>query len=185
MCSLMQHSMARANLKKVKASQLLLPQHQSTYPRLRRYSSVTQDAQNLHQLKSPFQTQIYLVNVLFNVNIVKQDLLNTKQFFLNFMKLDLKGWISIDADSGPLGYVLWCCGSRSWEVFTFFQIGSVAALGLGLYQICLFFIFLCNYLKYLLLFSTAEVMQRLLEQKNKALGTGGGGAAIMPPAQSS
>ena len=77
----MQHSMARANLKKVKASQLLLPQHQSTYPRLRRYSSVTQDAQNLHQLKSPFQTQIYLVNVLFNVNIVKQDLLNTKQFF--------------------------------------------------------------------------------------------------------
>jgi len=31
----------------------------------------------------------------------------------------------------------------------------------------------------------AEVMQRLLEQKNKALGTGGAGAAIAPPAQSS
>ena len=36
----------------------------------------------------------------------------------------LKGGISIDADSGPIGYVLWCCGSRSWEVLTFFQIGS-------------------------------------------------------------
>ena len=30
----------------------------------------------------------------------------------------------IDADSGPLGYVLWCCGSRSWEELTFIQIGS-------------------------------------------------------------
>ena len=64
---------------------------------------------------------------------------------------------------------------------------SYASRGLGLNQIK----FVCslhvtnNYLKYLLLFSTAEVMQRLLEQKNKALGTGGGGAAIMPPAQSS
>jgi hypothetical protein len=64
-------------------------------------------------------------------------------------------------------------------------VQSFAAFGLGLYQICLFFIFLCDYFKYLLLFSTAEVMQRLLEQKNKALGTGGAGAAIMSPAQSS
>ena len=30
---LLMHSMARANLKKVKTSQLLLPQHQSTYSR--------------------------------------------------------------------------------------------------------------------------------------------------------
>ena len=28
----------------------------------------------------PFQTQIYLLNVPLNVNIVKQDLLNKKQF---------------------------------------------------------------------------------------------------------
>ena len=62
---------------------------------------------------------------------------------------------------------------------------SYAARGLRLNQICLFFNFLSDYLKYLRLFSTAEVMQRLLEQKNKALGTGGAGAAIMPPAQSS
>ena len=40
----------------------------------------TQEAQNLHQLKSPFQTQIYLVKVPINVNIVKQDLLHKKQF---------------------------------------------------------------------------------------------------------
>ena len=36
--------------------------------------------------------------------------------------MGLKGGISIDADSGPFGYVLWCCGSRSWEVFTFFRL---------------------------------------------------------------
>ena len=42
----------------------------------------------------------------------------------NFMKLGLKGGISIDVDSVPLGYVLWCCGSRSLDFFTFIQIGS-------------------------------------------------------------
>ena len=47
-----------------------------------------------------------------------------KTVFENFIKWGLKGGILIDADSAPLGYVLWCCGSRSWEVFTFFQIGS-------------------------------------------------------------
>ena len=40
-----------------------------------------------------------------------------------------EGGISIDADSGLLGYVLWCCGSRSWEVFTLFQIGSDHTVG--------------------------------------------------------
>ena len=55
---------------------------------------------------------------------MKQDLLNKKIVFENFIKWGLKGGVSIDADSGPLEYVLWCCGSRSWEVFTFFQIGS-------------------------------------------------------------
>jgi len=37
---------------------------------------------------------------------VKQDLLNKKTVFENFMKLRLKGGISIDTDSGPLGYAL-------------------------------------------------------------------------------
>ena len=37
--------------------------------------------------------------------------------------MGLKGGISIDADSGPHGYVLWCCGSRSQDFFTFIQVG--------------------------------------------------------------
>ena len=53
----------------------------------------------------PFQIEIYLVKVLLNVNIVKQDLLN-KTVFENFMKWGLKGGISVDTDSGPLGYIL-------------------------------------------------------------------------------
>ena len=57
----------------------------------------------------PFQTQIYLVKILLIVNIVKQDLLNKKQFFKNFMKWGLKGGISIEENSGPPRYVLWCC----------------------------------------------------------------------------
>ena len=40
------------------------------------------------------------------------------------MKWGLKGGISIDTDSGPVGYVLWCCGSRSQDFFIFIQIGS-------------------------------------------------------------
>ena len=35
--------------------------------------------------------------------------LGQKNFFWNFMKWGLKGEISIDADSGPPKYVLWCC----------------------------------------------------------------------------
>ena len=65
---------------------------------------------------SPFQTQIYLVKVSLNVNIVEQDLLNKK--------LRSERGISINADSGPLRYLLWCCGSRSQEECTFIQIGS-------------------------------------------------------------
>ena len=37
------------------------------------------------------------------------------------MKWGLKGGISIDADSRPLRYVLWCCGSICHQVFTFIQ----------------------------------------------------------------
>ena len=38
-------------------------------------------------------------------------------------KNGLKGGISIDADSGPPRYVLWCCGGICHQVLTFFQIG--------------------------------------------------------------
>ena len=39
--------------------------------------------------------------------------------FEKFKKWGLKGGISIDADSGPLRYVLWCCGSICHQLFTF------------------------------------------------------------------
>ena len=39
------------------------------------------------------------------------------------MKWGLKGGISIDADSGPPRYVLWCCGGIYHQLLTFFQIG--------------------------------------------------------------
>ena len=39
------------------------------------------------------------------------------------MKWGLKEGISIDADSGPPRYVLWCCGGICHEVLTFIQIG--------------------------------------------------------------
>ena len=38
---------------------------------------------NQNSENPPFQTQIYLVKVSLNVNIVKQDLLNKKQFLKN------------------------------------------------------------------------------------------------------
>jgi hypothetical protein len=40
------------------------------------------------------------------------------------MKWGLKGGISIDADSGPPKYELWCCGGICQDFFTFIQIGS-------------------------------------------------------------
>ena len=39
------------------------------------------------------------------------------------MKWGLKGGISIDADSRPPRYVLWCCGGICHQLLTFFQIG--------------------------------------------------------------
>ena len=40
------------------------------------------------------------------------------------MKWGLEGGISIDADSGPPRYVLWCCGGMYHQPDTFVQIGS-------------------------------------------------------------
>ena len=33
------------------------------------------------------------------------------------MKWGMKGYFKIDTYSGPLGYVFWCCGSRSQDFF--------------------------------------------------------------------
>ena len=47
-----------------------------------------------------------------------------KNIFENLLhKKGLKGGISIDADSGPPRYVLWCCGGICHEALTFIQIG--------------------------------------------------------------
>ena len=46
-------------------------------------------------------------------------------FFENLLhKKGLKGGISIDADSGPPRYILWCCGCICHQPHTFFKIGS-------------------------------------------------------------
>ena len=50
---------------------------------------------------------------------LKKKILVWKKNFWNFMKWGL----SIDADSGPPRYVLWCCGGICHELLTFFQIG--------------------------------------------------------------
>ena len=56
------------------------------------------------------------------------------------MKWGLKGGISIDTDSGPLGYVFWCCGSRSWEVLTFFRLGLAMLCDCNASQHCVPFV---------------------------------------------
>ena len=43
----------------------------------------------------------------------------------------LKGRISIDADSGPPRYVLWCCNGICHQVLTFFQIGCGRTVSYG------------------------------------------------------
>ena len=56
-----------------------------------------------------------------------------------FMKWGLKEGISIDADSGPPRYVLWCSGGICHQVLTFIQIGcghtEQCYISIGLLQI--------------------------------------------------
>ena len=55
--------------------------------------------------------------------------------------MDLKGGISIDADSGPLGYILWCCGSESQDFFLLlFRLALAILWHLNLGQIILCFL---------------------------------------------
>ena len=84
---------------KVNYSQFLLPQHQSTY------------------LRGPeFQTSLHKI-FKNSVNLVSQ-CSHLKVLLLSKFELE------IDANSGPLWHVLWCCGSRIQEDCTFIQIGS-------------------------------------------------------------
>ena len=68
-------------------------------------------------------TKSYLVKVPLNVNIVKQDLLH-KYISWKFYEVRSERGISIDADSGPPRYVLWCCGGICHQPDTIIQIGS-------------------------------------------------------------
>ena len=61
------------------------------------------EAQSVQQLKSPFQTQIYLVKVPLNVNIVKQDLLHKKQFLKILWSEVWKGGFQLIQILGLLG----------------------------------------------------------------------------------
>ena len=84
----------------------------------------TQEAQNLYQLKSPLSNPNLLSKITSKCEHCKTGFTSQKTVFGNFMKWGLKGGISIDINSRPFGYVLWCCGSRSQAFFTFIQIGS-------------------------------------------------------------
>ena len=46
-----------------------------------------------------------------------------KNSFVQFYELRSERGISIDADSGPPRYLLWCCGGICHELLTFIQIG--------------------------------------------------------------
>ena len=47
-----------------------------------------------------------------------------KNGFWKFYEVLSERGIFINTDSWPLGYVLWFCGSKSQDFFTFIQIGS-------------------------------------------------------------
>jgi hypothetical protein len=105
-------SMARANLNK---SKNVLTSTTSTS----KYVVHTQKAQNLYQLKSPpFRPHFikFSKTVFYEVNLVSQCSHLSRGTFTNWIWI-CKGGIPIDADSGPLGYVLWCCGSISEDFY--------------------------------------------------------------------
>ena len=100
--------MATANLKKkVRTWWQIPPQHQSTY------------------LRGPnFFGSLRIFFALQNIkDWTKVVPWKKKICSWNFMKWGLKEGISIDADSGPPRYVLWCCGGICHQFLTFFQIG--------------------------------------------------------------
>jgi len=58
----------------------------------------------------------FSIAVFYDINLTSQH----SHLEVNF---GLRGGILIDTDSGPLRYVLWCCGSICHQLFTFIQIG--------------------------------------------------------------
>ena len=98
----------------------ILPQHQRTYLTGPESASIE---------IPPFQTQIFLVKVPLNVSVVKLYLLHKKQILKKLWSQTRKGGFQFNFDSGSLRHVLWCCGSSSYQPFTFIQIGSGHNLG--------------------------------------------------------
>ena len=86
---------SQPNLKKVSTSQLLLPQHQSTHPKGPESASIE---------IPPFRSDLikFSKTVFYEVNFVSQ--CSLLQVHL-LSKFGSERGISIDADSGPLGYV--------------------------------------------------------------------------------
>ena len=72
-------------------------------------------------MKSPLSDLVLHITfskpVFYEVNLVWQC------SHLEALLLSLKGGVSIDADSRPPRYVLWCCCVICHKVLTFFQIG--------------------------------------------------------------
>ena len=99
---------------KVKKSRLLLAQHQSTYPK----------GPESAWIEIP-QSQIYLVKVPINVNIVRQDLLNKKQFLKILWSEVWKGGFQLIQILGLLGiYFDAVVVEVKTFFFTFIQISS-------------------------------------------------------------
>ena len=120
------HSMARANLEQSKRnindslpwniSHLKIEGNTKSF----QYFHLARISINWNPL---FQTSLHKTfkNCSYEVNLASQ-CSHLEVFLLS--KFGSNRGISIDEDSGPLGYVLWCCDSRSQDFFTFIQIGS-------------------------------------------------------------
>ena len=92
---------------KVRSWWQILPQHQSTY------------------LRSPESASLKIL--LFKLHLIKFSnffFMSKLCFTIFTFRGTFKGGILIDADSDPLSYVLWCCGSICHQPDTFIQIGS-------------------------------------------------------------
>ena len=99
--SLQLHSMTRANLNKSKKKSLDFYYHSIKIH--------SKEAQHLYQLKSPLSDANLLCK---STSKLWNKIYFIKTVFETFMKWGLKGGISIDTDSWPLGYVLWASKER-------------------------------------------------------------------------
>ena len=55
--------------------------------------------------------------------VPENSFVSLKKLFLKFYEVRSERGDSIDADSGPPRYVLWCCGGICHQILAFFKIG--------------------------------------------------------------